>query len=175
MYALVSKGFRFGGPNIAVDPTFDIPSQFKSDSLVNYELGARTNLLDRRLQLDGTLFYVDWSDIQVTQTSPGGFTYTANAGKARSRGVEASARYAPSAALQLNLAITYLDAQLRRDFDPGGVVIPAGTRLPGASRWQIADSVVYTFTNSSFRPTVVLSHRYISSAPGELAPDPVNR
>jgi outer membrane receptor protein involved in Fe transport len=175
VYALVSKGFRFGGPNIAVDPTFDIPSQFKSDSLVNYELGARTNLLDRRLQLDGTLFYVDWSDIQVTQTSPGGFTYTANAGKARSRGVEASARYAPSAALQLNLAITYLDAQLRRDFDPGGVVIPAGTRLPGASRWQIADSVVYTFTNSSFRPTVVLSHRYISSAPGELAPDPVKQ
>ena len=175
VYALVSKGFRFGGPNIAVDPTFPIPSQFKSDSLVNYELGARTNLLDRHLQLDGTLFYVDWSDIQVTQTSPGGFTYTANAGKARSQGVEASARYAPSAALQFNLAVTYLDAELRRDFNPDSVILRAGTRLPGASRWQVADSVVYTFVNSSFRPSIVLSHRYISKAPAELAPDPVKQ
>jgi outer membrane receptor protein involved in Fe transport len=175
VYALVSKGFRFGGPNIAVDPTFAIPRQFNSDSLINYEIGARTNLVDHRLQLDGTLFYVDWSNIQVTQTSPGGFTYTANAGKARSTGVELSLRYSPSTALQFQGGVTYLDAELRRDFDSAGGVIPSGTSLPGASHWQISDSVSYRIGSSSLRPTLVLSHRYISRAPGELSPDPVEQ
>jgi outer membrane receptor protein involved in Fe transport len=175
VYALVSKGFRFGGPNIAVDPTFDIPRQFDSDSLINYELGARTNLFDHRVQLDGTVFYIDWSDIQVTQTSPGGFTYTANAGKARSTGVEASFRYAPSVALQFQGAVTYLDAELRRDFDSGGVIIPSGTSLPGASHWQLSDSMSYRIGSSQVHPTLVLSHRYISRAPGELSPAPVHQ
>ena len=172
VYALVSKGFRFGGPNVAVDPGFDIPRQFNSDSLVNYEIGARTNLLDRKLQLDGTLFYVNWNNIQVTQTSPGGFTFTANAGKARSQGVEASIRYAPSKALQFQTAITYLDATIRRPFDSGGVILPVGTRLPGASKWQISDSIVYRIGNSPLHPTFVFSHRYLSRVPGELSPDP---
>lgn len=175
VYALVSKGFRFGGPNIATDPTFDIPRQFKSDSLVNYEVGARTNLLDRRLQLDATLFYVDWSDIQVTQTSPGGFTFTANAGKARSKGFEASLRYVPSEALQFQAAITYLDATIRRPFNSGGTILPSGTRLPGASRWQISDSVIYRIGRSPLHPNLAISHRYISRAPGELSPDPVHQ
>lgn len=172
VYALASKGFRFGGPNIARDPTFAIPSQFDSDSLWNYELGARTNLLNGRLLLDGTLYWIDWSDIQVTETSPGGFIYTANAGRARNRGFEASAAYRVIPALSLQASVTYLDGVLRREFDSGQGLIPAGSQLPGASKWQISDSIVYAPAVSQLAPTFTLSHRYISSAPGELLPTP---
>ena len=172
VYALASKGFRFGGPNIARDPTFAIPSQFDSDSLWNYELGARTNLLNGRLSLDGTLYWIDWSDIQVTETSPGGFIYTANAGRARNRGFEASAAYRVIPALSLQASVTYLDGVLRREFDSGQGLIPAGSQLPGASKWQISDSIVYAPAVSQLAPTFTLSHRYISSAPGELLPTP---
>jgi outer membrane receptor protein involved in Fe transport len=175
VYALVSKGFRFGGPNIAVDPTFAIPGQFNSDSLVNYEIGARSSFLDRRLQLDGTLFYVDWNDIQVTQTSPGGFTYTANAGKARSQGLEGNVRFMPTRALTLQAGVTYLDAELRRDFGSGAALVPKGSRLPGASRWQVSDSITYALRDSAAAPTLLLSHRYISAAPGELSPAPAKQ
>jgi iron complex outermembrane recepter protein len=172
IYALASRGFRFGGPNIARDPTFAIPSQFDSDSLWNYELGARTSLLDNRLLLDGTLYWIDWSDIQVTETSPGGFTYTANAGRARNRGFEASATYRVVPALSLQAAVTYLDGVLLRDFDSGQGLIPAGSPLPGASKWQISDSIVYAPGGAQLAPTFTLSDRYISSAPGELLPTP---
>lgn len=172
VYALVSKGFRFGGPNIAIDPNFAIPKQFKSDSLVNYEVGARTNWFERRLQLDGTLFYVDWSNLQVTQTSPGGFTYTDNAGKARSMGLEASAAWRATDDLTFSGAATILDAKLLRDFASAQGMVSSGARLPGASRWQVSETATYVFRDARFTPTVVLSHRYISSAPGELTPDP---
>lgn len=172
MYALVSKGFRFGGPNIAVDPDFAIPGEFESDSLINYELGARTNLLDRRLQLDGTLFYIDWSDIQVTLATPAGFTYTANAGKARNYGFEGTATFRPSRSLTLQGNVTWLDSELRTDFMAGAAVVPAGATLPGASEWQVSDAAIYTFVDSGLRPSIAFSHRYVSTAPGALVVRP---
>ena len=172
IYALASRGFRFGGPNIARDPTFAIPAQFDSDSLWNYEFGARTSVLGNRLLLDGTLYLIDWSDIQVTETSPGGFIYTANAGRARNRGFEASATYRVIPALSLQAAVTYLDGVLGRDFDSGQGLVPAGSQLPGASKWQISDSIVYAPVVTQLAPTFTFSHRYISSAPGELLPAP---
>jgi iron complex outermembrane receptor protein len=172
VYGLVSKGFRFGGPNIARDPTFSIPGQFGSDSLVNYELGARTSWFEHRLQLDGTLFYVDWDNIQVSQRSPGGFIYTANAGKARNQGAEATATVRPIPDLVLQGSVTYLDAELKRDFGAGATFVPSGARLPGASRWSVSDSAIYTVSQLALRPTIAFSHRYISSAPGELTPAP---
>ncbi|MGH8138383.1 MAG: TonB-dependent receptor [Steroidobacteraceae bacterium] len=172
IYALASRGFRFGGPNIARDPAFSIPAQFDSDSLWNYELGARWTGLGNRLQLDGTLYWIDWNNIQVTQTSPSGFTYTANAGRARNRGFETSAVYRVARTLALQASVTYLDGVLRRDFESGSGLIPAGSQLPGASRWQISDSLVYAPAYSRLAPTLTLSHRYLSSAPGELLLSP---
>ncbi len=172
VYALASRGFRFGGPNIARDPAFAIPTQFNSDSLWNYEVGARTTQLDGRLQLDATLYWIDWNDIQVTQRSTSGFIYTANAGRARNRGFEASATFRPARALTVQGSLTYLDGELRRPFGSGAGLVPAGSALPGASRWQASDSITYAPINSHFAPTFALSHRYISSAPGELTPSP---
>ena len=172
VYGLASKGFRFGGPNIASDPVFEIPSQFDSDSLWNYELGTRLTLMDGRLLLDGTAYWVDWSDIQVTQTSPSGFTFTDNAGKARNRGFELGATLRPTPGLTLQSFVTYLDGELRRDFQSASGVVQAGSTLPGASKWQTATSISYAARNVRFQPNFVLSHRYVSKAPGELTPTP---
>jgi iron complex outermembrane recepter protein len=172
VYGLVSKGFRFGGPNLAVDPDFAIPSEFESDSLINYELGVRSNLDGRPLQLDGALFYIEWSDIQVTLSTPNGFTYTDNAGKARNYGFEGVATFRPSRSLTLQGNVTWLDSQLRSDFISGTAVVPKGRTLPGASDWQISDAALYTFMDSPLLPTVAFSHRYVSTAPGALVPNP---
>jgi len=172
VYGLASKGFRFGGPNIASDPVFSIPSQFDSDSLWNYELGTRLTLENGRLLLEGTVYWVDWSDIQVTQTSPSGFTYTGNAGKARNRGFEAGLTWRPVRDLTVQSSLTYLDGELRRDFLSGAGLVPAGSQLPGASKWQAATSISYRARQAKYEPNFSLSHRYVSKAPGELTPSP---
>jgi iron complex outermembrane recepter protein len=171
-YALVSKGFRFGGPNISAASSAGIPASFKSDSLINYEIGARTSFLEHRLLLDGTIYDIEWSDIQASLLNSSGFAYTTNAGKARNYGFEGTATFRPMQKLTLLANLTYLDAKLRSDFTSGSDVLPAGTTLPGASKWQISDSAVYTFSNIGISPTVALSHRYISTAPGALVADP---
>lgn len=170
-YALASQGFRYGGPNIAQsEPGFAVPREFKSDSLWNYEIGTRSTLLDRRLQLDGTVFYVDWSDIQLRQQTPGQLNFASNAGKASSYGVEGSVNWAVSRSLSLSANATYLNAELEQDFvsNPGSatpVLVAAGTTLPGASKWQISDSLSYAWSAGSLEPSLLISHRYISEAP----------
>jgi iron complex outermembrane recepter protein len=170
-YALVSKGFRFGGPNISPSSTtFAIPPSFATDSLINYEIGERSSWFDNRLQLDASLFYIDWSNIQLQFYSPAGISYVTNASKATNYGLEDTAtwRILPGLTLQTNL--TYLEATLGADYSPGAgqAIIPAGATLPGASKWQVANSLSYQWRGGPFEPVFLLSQRYISSAPGDF-------
>ncbi|MDT9600664.1 TonB-dependent receptor [Sphingosinicella rhizophila] len=172
VYALVSKGFRFGGPNIIpAVPGSNVPQQYESDSLWNYEVGMRADLLDRKLLLDLTAFYIDWSNIQLRLTS-NSLNYADNAGKARSYGLEASATLRPAPGVSLISSATYLNAKLSEPFDPDqegpGAEVPAGSTLPGASKWQLSNIASYDFSRGNLDWTFLLSHRYISKAPGGL-------
>lgn len=167
-YGLASKGFRYGGPNI-IPPQPGVPSHFKSDSLWNYELGVRSDFLEHRLNLDATLFYIDWSDIQLRQQTDAGLNYAINAGKARSRGVEASVAWLITTGLKLASNATYLDAQLREPFNAtpfegNDTLVPSGTPLPGASKWSMANSITYTWPGALWQPYFLLSHRFVSEA-----------
>ncbi|MES2056552.1 MAG: TonB-dependent receptor [Pseudomonadota bacterium] len=172
IYALASKGFRFGGPNIIPGlPGTNVPAQYRSDSLWNYELGARMDLFDRKLLLDVTAFYIDWSDIQLRLTS-GQLNYADNAGSARSYGVEASATLRPIDGVSLTSSLTYLNAKLSDSFDPDpsapGPVVPRGSTLPGASKWQLSNVLGYEHRDAASTWSFLLSHRYVSRAPGAL-------
>ncbi|EJL34197.1 outer membrane receptor protein [Novosphingobium sp. AP12] len=170
-YALASKGYRFGSPNLGLIPLagFDTPAGTTSDSLWNYEVGTRLSLVDRKVLLDLTAFQIDWKDIQVRLTRPDDFTYGANAGKARIKGVEAS--------LAVNLGGfsyafngTYLDAKIIDEIDTASGVIPSGKRLPSSAKWRLSNTASYNF-GGDMEPTVILMHRYVSASPGYLNDD----
>ena len=166
VYALADKGFRFGGPNVNPPSTSNpFPPSYAPDSLWNYELGARTNWFDRRLQLDATPFYIDWSNIQVRLGTASGLAYATNLGKATSYGLESSALWRPIPAFSFQGSLTYLDATLKQAFRSGANVEPAGAVLPGASKWNISGSVSYQLLSLSLQPSILLADRFISSAP----------
>ena len=169
-YGLVSKGFRFGGPNIILStPDDPVPAFYESDSLVNYEIGLRSTLLDGRLLIDATAFYIDWSDIQLRLQTSTQLNYAANAGTAEIKGLETSVTFRPTDGLTLSSSITWLDAELAEPFDNGGGdIVPAGSTLPGASEWQISNVAQYEWDAVRFEPSLTLSHRYLSDAPGGL-------
>jgi iron complex outermembrane recepter protein len=173
VYSLASKGFRFGGGNaIPALPGSPAPLQYESDSLWNYEIGMRSDWFEERLQIDATVFYIDWNNIQLPLKF-GPVNYTDNAGSARIYGLEATAMYRVAKGLNFTSNVTYLDAKLSESFDP----LPAdpdndfvlkGTRLPGASEWQVSNSLSYLGTEGKVRPSFLLSHRYTSKALTEL-------
>jgi iron complex outermembrane receptor protein len=67
-YASASTGFKGGG----VNPRPFEPSQvekFAPETLTSYELGAKTDFLDRSLRINVAAFYEKYKDIQVTLLS----------------------------------------------------------------------------------------------------------
>lgn len=173
IYGLVSTGFRMGGVNLVPPiPTFQTPATYKSDSLTNYELGLRDSMLNRTLFLNSTVFYVDWQDVQIRLNRPDGYTYVANAGAARSAGLENTIEWAPTAAFDFRANVTYLDAQLTKSLVlGGGTTLQSGAQLPGASKWSTSETATYHF-DLSHEPYVSLTHRYLSGAPSAFV-DPL--
>jgi outer membrane receptor protein involved in Fe transport len=143
VYVSATKGFRPGGPNVAVgdicapDLTAlglaQVPNQFSSDSLWSYEIGAKNTLLDRKLQVNASLFYIDWNNIQQNVYLPTcGEQFTANLGKAKSEGGDIEILYRPIEALTLDLAAAYTDARLTKTSCAGSLTFD-GTACVGSS------------------------------------------
>jgi iron complex outermembrane receptor protein len=111
IYVTASRGFRPGGINDPISPSVcGFFPGFKSDSLWNYELGAKSSWDDRKLTLDGVLFYIDFKDFQTQETLAYGFADIQNAGTLISKGLELTAR--PIGPLLLSFGLTYTDSTL---------------------------------------------------------------
>jgi iron complex outermembrane receptor protein len=99
LYVSASKGFRPGRPQCRRGQHLlgeleslglsEVPGKFSSDSLWSYELGSKNTFLDHTLQVNASLFYIDWNNIQQNVYLPDcGEQFTANLGKAKSEGGE---------------------------------------------------------------------------------------
>lgn len=93
-YVSVSHAFRGGGFNTSLNtslPNGGITA-FEPESVWSYEGGARLDLFDRRLRVNPTVFYVDYSTIQlqaIFPVGPGAFSLLVqNAAKGRVWGTE---------------------------------------------------------------------------------------
>jgi iron complex outermembrane receptor protein len=125
VYVSASKGFRPGGPNVGVGgicgASLDslgltqVPGQFSSDSLWSYEIGSKNTFLDHRLQVNASLFYIDWSNIQQNVYLPScGEQFTANLGKAKSEGGDVEVLFKPIDVLTFDFTAAYTDARLTK-------------------------------------------------------------
>lgn len=173
IYGRIASGYRPGGTNANCDPasTPPVPCQFKPDKTVNYELGAKGDFLDRMLSYDVSLFLIDWQDIQITQVIAdlGGLTYNANAGSARSKGVEASFEVRPVEGLTLKAWAAYTDARLLNGFVSASVFAEKNDRLPFTSKWSGRFSIGYAGSLSdSVTGSIEAAVSYVGDRLGEF-------
>jgi outer membrane receptor protein involved in Fe transport len=176
VYARLASGYRPGGGNINCNAV--IPCEFHNDSSRNYEVGIKGSLLDRRVSFDGSVYYIDWKDIQVTLFNPDfGVTYQDNVGSAYSKGVELSVETRPATGLTLSAWINYSDAKLTDDLPlsalgSGG----SGDRLPYSSHISGNLSVDKDFAlGAETRGFVGASLIYVGNRKGAFQADPLAR
>ena len=135
LYALAASGYRAGGFNVANLHTAGVVPPYESDSLWNYEIGARTSWLDNRLIANAVVYLIDWEDMQLTKQiiDENGFTNaTDNIGKARVEGLELEVDYRLSEYLSFGVNYAYTDTTLEEDV-PGENAFK-GDRLPGSAK-----------------------------------------
>ena len=136
VYVRVASGFRAGGPNPDAK-LFGLPSTYNPDKTVNYELGAKGDLLHHLLSFDASIYYIDWKNIQLQLVDPvSGFAYFTNGSGARSKGAELTVQTWPVGGFTVSATASYTDARLTAGLPPSSTAVAnAGDRLPYSARF----------------------------------------
>jgi iron complex outermembrane recepter protein len=125
VYATAAKGFRPGGGNQPL-PNFPPPNApanfgytawpktYDSDSLWSYEVGEKSRFLDRHLIVNASVYYEDWTQIQLEEL-PFGYPLFDNAGNAKIYGGELEFQALLGGGFTLSASGAYTHATL----DPG--------------------------------------------------------
>jgi len=144
LYASISQGFRSGGFNGRPLGTQELLS-YAPEKLTTYEIGLKSEWLQRRLRFDAAVFYSRYRDIQLTLTtvSPTGvpIVVTGNAGAAELHGLEMELTAAATDRLLLKVSSGYL-ADRYTQLKQGAAVPPTG-RLPVSPRFTADTSLEY--------------------------------
>jgi outer membrane receptor protein involved in Fe transport len=147
IYARLASGYRPGGVNIGI---LNVPQEYNADKSKDYEIGAKAEFFDHTLTVDGSVYYIDWTNIQLPLIYPtNGSTYVGNAGGAKSEGVELSIQSRPVSDLTIAAWVTYIDAALTQTVPGAGMAGEIygfdGARLPNTPRWSGNLSLDYKF------------------------------
>ncbi|UPT62783.1 MAG: TonB-dependent receptor [Hyphomonadaceae bacterium JAD_PAG50586_4] len=150
LYASFSRGYKSGGYNaFSITPTDD--AEFAPEFVDSYEFGYKRNA--GALYFAGSIFWLDYTDLQVNQLrNVGGiptFT-TSNAASAESYGIELEARWRPSESFSLSGAYAYLDASFNDFVDAtSGGADYTGNVLPQAAQHSASISADFRSPLSS--------------------------
>ena len=154
-----ARGFRLGGAQsnvrlVAVDPTNDCiadlaalgatfdPEGFDSESLWNYELGMKSTWAEQRVQLNASVFFIDYQDLQITTRLTCGSSFTTNAGGAESKGFEFEFKALATDNLELSFGGSYIDASFTEDLISKEAV--EGDRLIFVPEWTVNATAAYS-------------------------------
>ncbi|HKX79040.1 MAG TPA: TonB-dependent receptor [Novosphingobium sp.] len=186
VYASVSRGFNAGFFNQSSLAGFATEAQnppVLPEFLTAYEVGAKTDLLDRRLRVNVAAFLYDYKGLQQ-QIYDQGAVKTINAGSAKIQGIDFEITALPVPSLTLSLSGTFLDSKyksypLAPDYVPqpngsiiaGGNVDAKGNTITNAPKISYTASISHVLSTSigEFTTSANLNYR------GKTWVDPANR
>lgn len=190
IYASVSKGYKPAGGQANPDSGIGGNSSFGREKLWNYEIGGNAYLMDRRLLLQGSVFYMDWKDFQFTsrqtfcvRASDGALVVVTagldlstcsrqlqvdsvtNLPKARSKGFEFSASARVTDGLTINGSVGYLDAKyVKGQGLIGGALQPLdGIRIGNSPRWTASANIEQRFPLAGGDAAIAVNWSYRGS------------
>jgi iron complex outermembrane receptor protein len=143
-YFRVSSAYHPGGSDLLAPKLLaaGINPVYKASTMWNYEVGAKGDLFGGRMSYTLTGFRMLWKDLQIEGVLDG-LGYEANAGSARSDGVEGSVRFKPVRNLTVSLNAAYVDARITADVPTLNAV--DGQPLPQAAKVSGSASLDYRF------------------------------
>ncbi|MGA1810320.1 MULTISPECIES: TonB-dependent receptor [Sphingobium] len=158
LYASVSKGYKSGSfPMLSASDA----NQFNpvtQESITAYEVGAKLTVLENTAQINGALFYYDYSDKQLKGrviANPdvfGPLEALVNVPKSRVQGAEVQLDLAPTDGLHVSIGATYLDTKIKESFvnydSYGNQVDFGGSAFPYTPKFQIVTDAQYDWALS---------------------------
>jgi iron complex outermembrane receptor protein len=154
VYGQWSRGVRAGGYNVRNTSFVVPPGPYDPERQDAFEVGLKSDWLDKHLQVNAAAFYDKIKDIQrdINLTDPivGVVQVTRNTADATIKGFELELAGAPTDELVLFANAGYLDGNYDAiffDLDGGGIgASDLGLRIPRLSKWSYGIGATYTNT-----------------------------
>jgi len=155
-YLSYSEGFKGGGWNSHFNAVLTPEQQaalhpFKPEEARTIELGTKLDLAGNSLRMNFAIFTSDYTDMQLTYRGPapnGVAPFVTNAGETSIDGAEVEITWVPTAALNIEASLGYLDATIDSLSNIPFAVLPPGlvegNRLPYAPELQGHFGIGYT-------------------------------
>ncbi|PLK28149.1 TonB-dependent receptor [Porphyrobacter sp. TH134] len=144
VYAKVANSFR--GPTIQGRDVafFAAPSVAQSENITSYEVGFKSELADRRVRLNGAVYYYTVEDPQFTAVGgAGNLVQLINANKGEAYGVEFDGAFQISPQFLVTLGVAYNSTEIQDSNLAVGVcaqcTVTDPTRLIGGNRRALID------------------------------------
>lgn len=169
-YGLMARGNKPGGFNsdVRLDPS---DRSYGEETAWNYEVGFKSDLLDRRLRLNVAAYYIDWTNQQMTQVAQLGngetVSFIRNVGEVEVKGFEVETQARITADWSVRATYAYADSAYTNATDPdfatltGGDGDVRGRAIPNAPKtqyslgthygWDIGDNHFFFDATHSFR------------------------
>ena len=164
VYTTYSTGFRPGGNN-----HLGTVAPFGADTLVNLEVGWKTEWFDDRIRFNGAVFDEKWKAMQLDVTGVSGIDTVVNAGNAVVKGIESDVSWLIGDHLTVSSSGTYVNARMTQNFcdldpvtqqvthDCAVPTAPAGTALPVTPKLKLNGTARYKFDVGGY-------HSFVQSA-----------
>ena len=174
-YFTYSTGYRPGG----VNRNGNLPP-YQADKLSNYEVGWKSRWFDRRLTLNGAVFYQNWDKFQFSFLGLNSLTVINNGPSADIYGVEVSASAQPTREFSLTGGFAYTDAESKKfcganatgAFIPSctdaAAVILGGAQLPYTPKLKADLTARYEFDWMDWKAQAQVTGAYQTSAQAGL-------
>jgi outer membrane receptor protein involved in Fe transport len=139
LYATRSEGFRPGGWNRgggipSVNPEFpNVSATYDTDDVTNWELGWKTLFFGNSLRINGSTYFIDWSDMQVSRFDPQNvsiLTFIENSADSEIFGIETDFTWRATQNFTLSGSISYNDTELTAVDAQVIELAPVGSQLP---------------------------------------------
>ncbi|MDO6710324.1 TonB-dependent receptor [Aliiglaciecola sp. 2_MG-2023] len=116
VYFSAAQGVKSGGLNPEISGGLeDSEKVYQADENTTYEIGSKNTILDGDLRINAAVYYIDWTELQVSQAAiNGGFFTTSivgNLGSATSKGLELDVTYALTDAITVNAGLALNNAK----------------------------------------------------------------
>ena len=143
LYLSISEGFRSGGFNAFGGSDYD------PESMISYEVGTKTTLLDGRLSAEASIYHSQYQDYQNAVLDASGIaSNTQNAGDAEIQGIEWSTQFHISELMSLGFNANFTDTEFTK-LDPNTVSVRLGDSLSDIPKYSYSINADFDFNWSS--------------------------
>ena len=147
-YVSATSGFKSGGfDGTGATPANILP--FKEETLIAYETGIKSSLLDDRVHFNIDYYRSDYRGVQLAAFTPEGIQTTTNATGALIQGVEMDTEAQLTSAWRVNAGFGTIDTKYQ-DFSAANSATFAGKRMKNAPKfqWHLSSTYIQPLANA---------------------------